>query len=1825
MASMLRSESRRLYSWWWDSHIPKNSKWLQENLTDMDAKIKAMIKLIEEDADSFARRAEMYYKKRPELIKLVEEFYRAYRALAERYDYVTGELRHAHKAMAEVIPNQMPFLMVDDSPSSASTLEADPHTPEILPPARALPETDDDLQKNLSSWKHDFRMVGIYPGELDAESSEKGLKQLNEIIGGQNGASKISKFLDGGLVRGLPDIAEFEVQSLKEALTDIEAEKESLLLQYKQCLEKLSAAESKLVEAQKDSVTLIEQASNAGTELQALKESLSKVKAERDSELEKSKQYLLTISSLEGKVSQVQENVKDQSDRAYEAESEAQSLRNEISKLESENESCLCQYRQCLQKVSDLEKKIFFAEEHVRLLEQQACDAEAEIKKLKKALMELNEEKELSDSQCKECLEKMSKIESQLYSAQEEVKHLNGEILIKAEMIKNAEDKCHALELSNQSLHEDAENFAKMILMKDQELSEKLIELEKHQMDLRHECLSHAQIEASLQILQNLHSQSQLEQRALALELKNGLQVLKDLETCKGSLEDELQQMKVENRSLNEFKLSSTTTIQNLENEILNLRKMKERLEVEVVQQNEKSNSLLQEITGLKDEICRLNKSYQELVEQVRSVGLNPECFGSSIQSLHEENSKLREIFGNNSTEREDLHRKIESMEELLKDKAVLECSVSELNSELQELHEHVKELHESCHSLQSDKSVLVVEKAALLSQLQMVTENMQKLLEKNAVLENSLSGAKVELEGFREKSKGLEEICQLLKAEKSNLLAERGVLALQLENVERRLKYLEKGCTGLEERHALLEREKEFMHSQVEELRFSVLAEKQEHTSHALQSETRMASLESHVQMLQEEGMWRKKECEEELEKLPRAHFEIFILQKFIKEMEEKNRYLMNECQKHVEASKLADELISELENENLEQQVEMELLLHEIGRLRVGIYNVFKALETSTGCIPDVKIENEQFFLHRIFSSIEGLNSSLVKYEDYNQQLCVENSVLLTLLKEVKFDGNELELQKRYMEQEFRITEEKLVMVQNEKCKLLEMNKHLETELVKGNKESAMHEAKMESLSVKHVDLKKAYLKLEDAYSQLLEQNNSMTEKILKFEKEKWNIEQENDAALVEILDLLNLSTIFRSICHEKSRELTSFIAEVHNLQGVVSGFVKEVGVLREKLQMKEAENSNLDDTIQKMEMELQEVRKCNFGMKMEVLSEREIIREKEVELLEIKQKLQAADILNSELHNNVDELKHACQESVHVKKNLERQVLELSVDTEIQNKEIEFLKEVNADLVRNMDKLHAEISEKEIREKNLSSELQERTHDFELWEAEAASFYFNLQISSIHEVFLGHKIREVSEVCGSLLDQNTSKSLEIEEMKERMGLMENEIEELKMQVNAYSPAIASLEDDIASLENSTLLQTKLIVFDVAETKTMEDKVRPSENGPNNPLEDSSEKLIPSQSATTIKGVMDLQQLGTRIKAVEKVVGEQMKKPGMKTKTVHNTMRSEIEALLSQHSMDREIYKLRDREGSRDEYSDNVKLTKRKPKPFEVKHGSTTKDIPLDHGSDCSPQKNRRRGATASSYRIDDQMLELWETAAGCSPIQTVRGLKTHRQGHEPREGNAIYNHLSAEWKNRHPPTDMEVKELGVDKLELPMTVSRPDQGMNDRRILERLTSDAEKLTGIQVTVDNMRRRLETTKRSRKSKNVDYDTVKEQLQEVEESVVQLVNLNSQLVENAKEGSFGDAEVSNVWHKRVTEQAKKGSEKIGRLQMEVQKIQYVLMKLEEEKKGKARSRFSKRKTGIVLKDFIYIGRRDSEKRKKEAHLCGCFRPSSRSGSVSHI
>lgn len=55
-------------------------------IAELDDKTKQMLQLIDQDADSFAQRAEMYYKKRPVLVDMLGDLYRTHRSLAEQYD-----------------------------------------------------------------------------------------------------------------------------------------------------------------------------------------------------------------------------------------------------------------------------------------------------------------------------------------------------------------------------------------------------------------------------------------------------------------------------------------------------------------------------------------------------------------------------------------------------------------------------------------------------------------------------------------------------------------------------------------------------------------------------------------------------------------------------------------------------------------------------------------------------------------------------------------------------------------------------------------------------------------------------------------------------------------------------------------------------------------------------------------------------------------------------------------------------------------------------------------------------------------------------------------------------------------------------------------------------------------------------------------------------------------------------------------------------------------------------------------------------------------------------------------------------------------------------------------------------------------------------------------------------------------------------------------------------------------------------------------------------------------------------------------------------------
>ncbi|KAF2613112.1 hypothetical protein F2Q70_00007852 [Brassica cretica] len=283
--SIKRAESTKSHLWWWDSHVGlKNSKWLENNLDEMDRSVKRMVKLIEEDADSFAKKAEMYYQKRPELIGRVDEFHRMYRSLAERYENITGELRKSS-----------PSELLQSQGSGFSDVSSSDLTTEVnrlgRPPSRRAPgfeyflgsgglPSDDSASVTDSELESDDSSVINCPGYVSVGSDfqslskraadlETELREAKERLRMRDACEDQIFMLKSQLARYLPaelddehgeeaaaaSTQDMDVQSLSEELrvTNLrlrEAEKENSNMRKE--VEKLKSLQSLLDSAQKE-------------------------------------------------------------------------------------------------------------------------------------------------------------------------------------------------------------------------------------------------------------------------------------------------------------------------------------------------------------------------------------------------------------------------------------------------------------------------------------------------------------------------------------------------------------------------------------------------------------------------------------------------------------------------------------------------------------------------------------------------------------------------------------------------------------------------------------------------------------------------------------------------------------------------------------------------------------------------------------------------------------------------------------------------------------------------------------------------------------------------------------------------------------------------------------------------------------------------------------------------------------------------------------------------------------------------------------------------------------------------------------------------------------------------------------------------------------------------------------------------------------------------------------------------------------------------------------------------------------------------------------
>ncbi|KAJ8637507.1 hypothetical protein MRB53_011774 [Persea americana] len=179
---MLQRAASNAYSWWWSSHIrTKQGKWLEQSLEDMEEKVRNILEVIEEDADSFGKRAEMYYKKRPELINFVEESYRAYRALAERYEHVSGELQNANTTLAHIFPEQLHLMEDNDDENAPKAPRYDPSKAPKAPenPKFKIPIKD---KKKLLPLKSTKSLVKGSGPQMSKEEAQQEIDKLQKRI-----------------------------------------------------------------------------------------------------------------------------------------------------------------------------------------------------------------------------------------------------------------------------------------------------------------------------------------------------------------------------------------------------------------------------------------------------------------------------------------------------------------------------------------------------------------------------------------------------------------------------------------------------------------------------------------------------------------------------------------------------------------------------------------------------------------------------------------------------------------------------------------------------------------------------------------------------------------------------------------------------------------------------------------------------------------------------------------------------------------------------------------------------------------------------------------------------------------------------------------------------------------------------------------------------------------------------------------------------------------------------------------------------------------------------------------------------------------------------------------------------------------------------------------------------------------------------------------------------------------------------------------------------------------------------------------------------------
>lgn len=1398
--------------------------------------------------------------------------------------------------------------------------------------------------------------------------------------------------------------------------------------------------------------------------------------------------------------------------------------------------------------------------------------AESEVASLKEALAQQEAEKEAAFSQCQQSSDRLQALKSEILQTQEEFKRLKEEMQNGLENLSTAEERCLLLERANQNLYSELDKLKNDSKERHGELNEKHIELEKLSISIQEEQLKSMQAEMTRLSLEKQLAQAKEKLRILTLEKNGEASKFNDIEASKVRLQNDLDKIREENRKLEEQNNSSISAIIRLQDEVISLKNAQRLLEEEVSRHVEEKKVLQYELSQLKDDKGDSERKHFSIKEQIQVVNFNVESLQALAQEVRDGNVELKETIKHHEGVKALYVDNLMQLERTLERNAHLERSLSAATTEVEELREKKVALEESCKHLNSKINGFQSERSMFIARIEGISHTMEKLSEKNVFLENLLSENNTELEILRRKLNDSEESTHALLNQNSVLRSEKRTLVREVDSMNGALLNLEAQFTELEGHHLDLQQEKNKASSEVIMLQEMLRLEREAHKELNYSGKTQFSAVQKQLSFLLEEGRRRENQLQDEEHKIVEAQMEIFVLQKCLGDMAEANSDVSGQLQKQKELCEIQEEKLTFLTENNQ--------------RLTEGIGSVMEELhlDDKYGSLDLMKLD---VIVQLILHEIKCLLNTISDAQDVKQNQILEKSLVVTLLEHFGREVADLRSERSVLRQEWQAKSEELLQLQNERHDLMKISCELRKEMEARNRRVEEMKGEAKFLVRQLSELQESRQSLQAEVIKLIEENSSLSGKLYDSREKEKTANDDFNTLLGEAISTDILGVVFKSLHDERTSQLQSLHEDFGSLHAAGNELYQEIKLMNKKLGDLQLENNYL-------EKELSKTMSICDSSGSEIGAGRRRTMRRDTKLLKSGRKSQQESTVNIEQRKEID---HAGLE-----------------------KSNELLRE-------KLHKLQSEVQALRSKEQPVI--------DVKSCDAEITKLLTNMQMATANAALFKEKVLELIASCESfeisemvqkevLKEEITRRNSYVNALKDKLNAVEIENSRLKVDLNGDFTLLGALQTEVSALEKQTM--------SLAKDCLPSNKLRMEEFSVSPQLSKIAVKPIHGEpNATKMVKDMELEKLHGTIKALQKVVTD--------TGVVLEQERLDFNANLLDARRQIDLLRLRDDMAAAVDDSDAAS------DPAAAAYDRRLlKDIQLDLVQTTTPT-NRSRAATATATAAASSQRHHRRRNGGSTEapplgLWSVVRASRRRQQEEGGDGDdddlrPPQSEASAERGRRSCSSEVSqltvVKDLSVDKQELLLPPRPPPPAMAEaphrewkKKVIERLTADAQRLVDLQSIVGELRASAEAAP--------ELDDVTAQMVDAESAVAQLIDTNGKLLRKAEEFTSADAaggaagdDLRSRSQRKILERVRKMSEKIARLEQETQRFQHALLRHEEERatrraaaaaataaasSGKSSAAVQRRSSRVQLVEYLYGRRRDSRRQRRGPSCC---------------